>query len=283
MSTRIQRLAALMLSLGAVSLVGPTLRAQTAGQGAGEIVTPPEIIIHGTPAGPVLADPQGYTLYVTERDLEPGTSTCVGPCTTEWPPVRAAANAEPFEDWTLVPRDDGASQWAYKGRPLYRYRREARTGWAEAQSRVWLIATTVPFPVRGTRLRYGQLSAVRKTRIEVPGVPGGIVGHVTASGAVLADMNGMTLYTLPAAGTCVDRCLETWTPLAPPMAAVPTGAWTLISRLDGALQWAHNGLALYRCAKDTVPGDTNCEHAEGGGGRTVHVPPELQTAVAGPR
>lgn len=273
MTTTRAELAGLVLSLAAMLLLGVSVRAQTATQGAAEIVTPPDIIITSTPTGPVFADPDGYTLYVTERDREPGTSACSGPCATEWPPLRATAdpNPTPFGDWALVPRDDGSPQWAYKGRPLYRYRWEARTGWAEAQSGVWRIATTSPFPVSGARRRS---RAVPKTRVAVSGVPGGIVGQVTPSGTVLADWNGMTLYTLPSTGSCVDRCLETWTPLTAPMAAVASGDWTLVRRPGGATQWAHEGQPLYRCTEDVVPGDTLCESADADGGRAVRVPPE---------
>ena len=276
MTTRTERLVGLTLSLAVVLLVGTSLRAQVVAQGAGEIVTPPAIIITTTPTGPVFADPKGYTLYVTERDREPVTSTCIGPCATEWPPLRAAADSTSFGDWALVPRDDGAPQWAYKGRPLYRYRWEARTNWAEAQSGVWRIATTTPFPLRGARRRS---RAVPKTRIVVTGVPGGVVGQVTPSGTVLADWNGMTLYAL-ATGSCVGRCLDTWVPLTAPMVAVPSGDWTLISRPGAARQWAHKGQALYRCADDVVPGDTHCESTNANGGRAVRVPPEPETAVA---
>jgi predicted lipoprotein with Yx(FWY)xxD motif len=108
----------------------------------------------------------------------------------------------------------------------------------------------------------------------VSGVPGGIIGQVTPSGTVLADWNGMTLYTLPATRTCVDRCLDTWTPLTAPLAAVPSGDWTLIRRPGGEMQWAHKGQALYRCIEDVVPGDTRCESADAGG-RAARVPPEL--------
>ena len=271
MTRRIERLVAWVLSLAAALFAGVALRAQAAAQSAADLVTPPDIIINATPTGPVFADPAGYTLYVTQRDSEPGTSTCSGLCAAEWPPLRAAGDPKPFGDWTLVPRDDGAPQWAYKGRPLYRYVWEARTGWAEAQSGVWRIATTSPFPVRGAGSRS---RAVPKTRVVVSGVPGGIVGQVTPLGTVLADRNGMTLYTLRATGQCVDRCLETWTPLAAPMAAVPNGDWTLVHRPEGAMQWAHKGQALYRCTEDMVPGDTRCEWTDDGGGHAVLVPPE---------
>ena len=273
MSNQQKRRAIPGVLLGVVWVMSFFVPVQTAPQGAGETITPPEILIHETPVGPVFADPHGYTLYVTERDSKPDESTCFGACIKEWPPVRAVADAKPFGDWTLVPRDDGEPQWAYQGRPLYRYRRESRTGWAEAQSRVWLIATTTPFPVRGTRLRYGQdPNRVPKTRVAVSAVPGGIIGWVTPLGEVLADWNGMTLYTLPETDTCVDRCLETWTPLAAPMAAVPSGHWALRPRPDGAMQWAYKGLALYRCVNDAIPGDAHCENV---GGRTVRVPLEV--------
>lgn len=256
--------------LGFVWVASFSVPAHTVAQVTDTPITPPEIIVHETPVGPVFADPQGYTLYVTERDSRPGKSTCFSECIKEWPPVRAAVDAKPFGDWTLIPRDDGAAQWAFQGRPLYRYRRESRTGWAEAQSRVWLIATTTPFPVRGTRLRYGQdPNRVPKTRVAVSEVPGGIIGWVTPLGEVLADWNGMTLYTLPETDTCADRCLETWTPLTAPMAAVSSGQWTRRPRPDGALQWAYKGLALYRCVNDVVPGDAHCENV---GGRTVQLP-----------
>ena len=275
MATRPQRLARLMLPVATVLLVWAAVPTTTAGQDTGDLDTPPDITISSTPTGPVFADAKGYTLYVTERDREPGASQCFGPCATEWPPLRAATNAEPFGDWALVARNDGAPQWAYKGRPLYRYRWEARTGWAEAQSGVWRIATTSPFPVRGARRRSRN---VPKTRVAVSGAPGGVVGQVTPAGTVLVDWNGMSLYTLP--GECADRCLDRWLPLTAPMAAMPTGDWAPIRRPDGAMQWTHKGQALFRCVEDVVPGEVGCESVDAGSGHAVRVPAEPRTAVA---
>ena len=87
---------------------------------AAAIATPPEITIQDTPAGPLFADRKGFTLYVTDRDKEPGKATCVGPCAEQWVPLRSEAETKAFGEWTLVARTDGRPQWAYKGRPLYR-------------------------------------------------------------------------------------------------------------------------------------------------------------------
>lgn len=77
----------------------------------------------------VLVDDAGMTLYVWDNDLTaPGKSVCTGVCTVLWPPLRAAEGAKPVGDFTLVPRDDGAAQWAWKGRPLYRFSNDQKPG-----------------------------------------------------------------------------------------------------------------------------------------------------------
>lgn len=237
-----------------------------------ELVTPPEITIQQTPAGPMFADTQGFTLYVTERDAEPGKSSCVEACIAEWPPVRASADAKPFGEWSLVPRTDGASQWAYRDRPLYRYRREGRPGWAEAQNDFWRYASVVSFPVRGGRGRgRGFVQIVAKTKISVPGVPGGIAGQMTPRGAVFTDAEGMTLYTPAPRANCSGRCLDTWKPLRAPAAAVAVGNWTIIAGEDGTPQWAYQGRAVFRSTKDFQIGDMS---GEDGLWNAIRVPPE---------
>ncbi|WP_298724842.1 hypothetical protein [uncultured Ferrovibrio sp.] len=78
--------------------------------------------------GPVLVDTRGMTLYTFERDTIPGKSVCNGPCAQNWPPLMASANARPSGDWTVINRDDGSKQWAYKGRPLYGWVRDQKPG-----------------------------------------------------------------------------------------------------------------------------------------------------------
>lgn len=256
----------------ALAALGAASPAQPGAQEAALPATPPGITFGSTPLGPVFADAEGYTLYVTRRDTEPGVSTCLGPCASVWPPVRAAAEARPFGDWSLVARGDGAPQWAYRGRPLYRYRHEEEKDWAIGQGNVWQIAAVDPFPERGGRRRSYLRAGVRQTRFEVRGAPPGIVAETTPLGVALADAQGMTLYAAPAA--CQPVCAGIWTPLRAPAAAVPFGDWSVAARADGVTQWVYRGQPLYGCARDVRPGEAACV---ADGGRIVEVPPARVT------
>jgi predicted lipoprotein with Yx(FWY)xxD motif len=74
-----------------------------------------------------LTNAAGMTLYVFDKDAG-GKSACNGPCAANWPPLMAAANAKPSGNWTIVTRDDGAKQWAYKGKPLYLWAKDQKPG-----------------------------------------------------------------------------------------------------------------------------------------------------------
>lgn len=243
--------------------------AQDARQAA-TTATPPEVTISSTPIGPVFADSDGYTLYVTRRDTEPNVSTCLGECTSVWWPVRASGDALPPGDWSLVARDDGAPQWAYKGRPLYRYRWEERTNWAIGQGNLWQIATVDPFPDHVRRRRSYLRAGAAQTRFPVKAAPPGIVAETTPLGVVLADAQGMTLYVAPA--DCEPACDGVWAPLPAPAAAVPIGDWAVSPRADGVAQWTYKGQPLFRCGKDVRRGEATCVED---GGRTVAVPAAL--------
>ncbi|WP_022980022.1 hypothetical protein [Ideonella sp. B508-1] len=89
----------------------------------------------GTPAAPamamdgVLVDAGHMTLYTFDQDSAgSGKSSCNGPCAANWPPLLAPAGAAAQGDWTLVMREDGTAQWAYMGRPLYRWAKDQKPG-----------------------------------------------------------------------------------------------------------------------------------------------------------
>jgi len=80
-----------------------------------------------TSAGPTLTTPDGMTLYTYNRDMV-GYSNCNGACATAWPPMAAAADAKAVGDWTIIIRDDGKHQWAFKGKALYTFVKDAKAG-----------------------------------------------------------------------------------------------------------------------------------------------------------
>ncbi|HEX3367501.1 DUF1775 domain-containing protein [Phenylobacterium sp.] len=68
-----------------------------------------------------LADAAGRPLYTFDFDTMVGMSHCDDECARMWPPLAAAKGEQPFGDWSLISRPQGAAQWAYKARPLYAY------------------------------------------------------------------------------------------------------------------------------------------------------------------
>jgi predicted lipoprotein with Yx(FWY)xxD motif len=91
--------------------------------------------------GKVLTDPKGMTLYIFDKDSD-GKSACNGPCATNWPPLMAASDAKADGNYTIVTRDDGGKQWAYKGKPLYTWVKDTKPGdvSGDGVNSVWHIA-----------------------------------------------------------------------------------------------------------------------------------------------
>ncbi len=88
-----------------------------------------------TPEG--LNDASGKPLYTFARDTTPGKSACNGDCATAWPPLAATGSDKDAGDWTVITRDDGSKQWAYKGKPLYTYARDTAGQPATGVSPAW--------------------------------------------------------------------------------------------------------------------------------------------------
>jgi predicted lipoprotein with Yx(FWY)xxD motif len=91
--------------------------------------------------GNALVDAAGMTLYTFDRDPL-GKSACYAQCAANWPPLVAPAGAKPAGDYTILARDDGRRQWAYKGKPLYVRSKDEKPGdqGGEAFDNVWRVA-----------------------------------------------------------------------------------------------------------------------------------------------
>lgn len=89
----------------------------------------------------LLVDPFGRTLYVWDHD-PPNESGCNSGCATVWPPLVAPIDARAQGDFSVIVRDDGSYQWAYRGKPLYRLTLDQRPGdvFGEQFGPAWHIA-----------------------------------------------------------------------------------------------------------------------------------------------
>ena len=91
----------------------------------------------------VLVGSNGMTLYTFDKDQAgSGRSACNGQCAANWPPLAAGAAAQPAGDYTIITRDDGARQWAYKGKPLYFWVKDKQPGdkTGDGFNKVWRAA-----------------------------------------------------------------------------------------------------------------------------------------------
>ena len=91
----------------------------------------------------VLVGPNGMTLYTFDRDAAgSGKSVCNGPCATNWPPLMVSGSGGAAGDYSVVTRDDGGRQWAFKGKPLYYWVKDQKPGdrTGDGFNNVWRLA-----------------------------------------------------------------------------------------------------------------------------------------------
>lgn len=86
----------------------------------------------------------GKPLYTFDKD-EPGKSNCVDRCLAAWPALTAKAGSKPTGKWTVIARPDGASQWAFDGKPVYTFVRDTEgTATGDGMGGAWHLLPTAP-------------------------------------------------------------------------------------------------------------------------------------------
>ncbi len=96
-----------------------------------------------TASGKILVDDAGMTLYVSGSDPV-GRSSCYADCARNWPPATAPDDARTDGDLAVIARNDGSRQWAFKGRPLYRWAGDKQPGDTKGHGlgSAWAVART---------------------------------------------------------------------------------------------------------------------------------------------
>lgn len=133
---------------------------------------PGQFAVHTTMAGRLVTLRSGLSVYTYDRDGR-NKSNCKDECLSEWEPILAATSATRVGEWTPFERSPGVLQWAFRGRPVYRYIEDTKLG---SQS-----GSDIP----GWRNVYTQMT---------PKPPAGFVMKPTIVGMGLGDSNGMTIY-----------------------------------------------------------------------------------------
>ncbi|MGE4063099.1 MAG: hypothetical protein AB7E79_07000 [Rhodospirillaceae bacterium] len=224
--------------------------------------------------GRLLALSSGFSVYSYDKDT-PTKSNCVGSCLRDWAPVLAGEAAIAKGDWTMIEREPGVKQWAFRKRPLY-----TRVADDSARS---LGGSDEP----GWSNVYTQ---------RTPAPPEGFKVQDSYSGQVLADARGHTVYIYNCIDDAIDqhscdhpgapqayrlaicgggdaaRCLATF-PYVPAAkdAKSTSRAWTAIDidprtgrhaapgQTDTLHVWAYRGRPVFTFVGDQKPGQVGAD------------------------
>ncbi|VUD66703.1 hypothetical protein TDB9533_03667 [Thalassocella blandensis] len=210
-----------------------------------------------------VSDRTGRTLYVRDND-ELGSSSCNSAgCVTTWPPLLADENATPIAPLTVIEREDGATQWALRDKPLYFFSGDAVAGDLNGEGKGGFhIALSQPIAIgsndTGIQFFVG-FGSTLMAKPEADGINDSFI-------AQRQNVSGLTLYTFandePGKSNCFGQCLVVWPALLADPEDTAQAPFSLIDRqMDNngttAKQWAYRGKPLYYFFNDTTPGDTN--------------------------
>lgn len=231
----------------------------------------PPVQLSDTAIGTVLtAGSDSRTLYTFAGDSA-GVSNCSAACTVLWTPLAASPSQQAALDALVassaigsverglgvIERDDSQLQWTFNERPLYHYSGDGAAGEANGENfnGEWFVARPMPFEVFEREGFNGPL--LRGS--------GSVNAGIDEPSVRRAGLDGLTLYTytLDMAGlsVCNAGCAEDWPPLYADRGAVAADGFTLITRNNGAAQWAYNNEPLYFYIGDNAPGDVTGDGA----------------------
>jgi predicted lipoprotein with Yx(FWY)xxD motif len=214
-----------------------------------------------------LGDANGNPLYTYDADPY-GRSSCYAECAREFPPFVADAHARGSGDFSIIVRDDHLRQWAYQGKPLYRYSGKDPVGEPPLLNRgeagkdpaQFDPASRIYSPKRGWR----RAAYMPEKSIQMP-ADVELDALAVANGFGFVDaVTRQTIYAAPAS----HKLPADWQPVVAAALATPVGAFSIITRKeDGTRQWTYRGEALYTYSGDYASGEVTGLFA---GDRSVH-------------
>ncbi len=200
-----------------------------------------------------IGDATGKPLYTFDQDS--GGSTCVDECAKEFPPYLAGPKSAPTGDWSIIARPDGAKQWAYQGKPLYRYSGKDPVGMplSSNQSTNDPDSVNPGSKVYSPKAGWKRAAFTPETSVQVPaGIEMESLAVANGYGFVTADAK-MPIYML----TSPPKDAAQWTPVYAPGTALPVGDFAISTREDGKRQWMYKSTPLYTFKGDYATSDLN--------------------------
>lgn len=223
-----------------------------------------------TLVGRTLSDARGITLY-WKGDLGPDAKNISDDARapSSWSPYAAPMIAAAEKPWSIIHGDDGTRQWAYAGKPLYRYSKDKDAGDVKGfgVDGVWGAAALEPPPPK----------------------PEWVTVQVIKIGKAFANAQGQTLYAarnfdqIKREKTCLGDCLTTYMqPVLADSNDKPEGNWSILSNDFDQQQWAFNGALLFTHVRDQKPGDSEGHGVGVGQGIYGGFQPVMQTEILRP-
>lgn len=143
---------------------------------------PPQFDVLSLLSGQMLITSEGNSVYASAKDSA-GKSNCHADCARAWTPVPAPAYAKARGEFTIVEREPGTRQWAFREQPLYTR-----------------AADEFFHSMRGSD--EAGWNNVYTQRAPTP--PSDFIVQDSSSGLVLADSHGKTVYVY----NCGDDALD---------------------------------------------------------------------------
>lgn len=202
-----------------------------------------------------LVDADGKTLYTLDAKPGQDDAACGNDCKRQWQPLLAGELSNPVGAFSLTSREDGTSQWVYRGAPLFTYRDDFVPGDVNGRGRGGTVAVLAQhFMPAGVTIR--EERAMDKILATADGLPlysrysYELVNLFNRREFKFSYRKGKEVGT----GGCNAECLQNWRPLLAPADAQSQGFWEIFAREDGTRQWAYKGFAQYTYSNDEPNG-----------------------------
>lgn len=226
-----------------------------------QVATPNVSVINES--GSLIIAESGLSLYTFDNDSV-GSSTCIGTpedtdtCAGKWPPLLAGDGAVATDLMTIITRDTGDTQWAYKDKPLYQWFEDTAQGdiSGDGVGGVWHLSR--PMPLTSAAIN-GVTTYIGNETIA------SVTDSADVFEAVRLNKEGFTLYTFDNDpiddSACAGACINAWPPLLADEGSMAMAPLSLITATNGNVQWSYKGKPLYFFANDTAAGDVNGDEA----------------------